>query len=218
MIFGLPRSDLHIAHGYTLADVYDLAARAVRTDYWRPSIAWTERVEAAWSAISSALLEAEEPPRRAALIIIARDASNDVIASDMRHHGIDTRSATFGESRANFERYWRTLARTPLEDRVVDGLAIFQIWVRLKPDLQDALVALASHGDYSAAADAMGLGYYAFCARVSRARKQFLRLWHDGEAPSRVWGNDKRQGRDTGKTAVRVLAQRRRNRKYKEAS
>jgi hypothetical protein len=211
---GLPRSATHIAHGYAASDVYDLAVYAVRTDHWRPSLEWVERVEAAWSAIACALVEADQPPHRGELVIIGRDASADVIDGNMRHRGVDKRGATFGEVRTSFDRFWFRLPGTPLADRVVEDLALIQIWPRLNEDLQEALVTLAVHGDYSVAAEALGLKYYTFCARVRRARIDFLRHWHEGETPSTTWGNDKRQGRDTGRTAVRVLAQRRRNRKY----
>jgi hypothetical protein len=209
----LPRAATHIAHEYTLSDVYDLAVYCVRTDHWRASIEWNERVEAAWSAIALALVESEDAPSRRELIFIGRDASADVIDSNMRHRGVDKRSASFGETRVNFGRYWTRLPRTPLEDRVIDDLAMSQIWPRLRPELQEALIALATHNDYAIAARSMGLKYYTFCARVRRARTQFLRHWHEGETPSAVWGRDKLQGRDTGSTAVRVMAKRRRKAK-----
>lgn len=209
---GLPRSATAIAHGYTAADVYDLAVYAVRTDHWRPTIEWAERVEAAWSAISLALVEATEAPYRRELIHIGRDASADVIDGNMHHRGIDKRGATLGEQRVSFNRYWFRFPSTPLADRVVDEVALTQIWSQLKPDMQEALVMLAVHGDYSVAAQALGLQYYTFHARIKRARRQFFALWHEGEAPSSMWGHDRRQGRETSRTAVRVLAQRRRNR------
>lgn len=32
----------------------------------------------------------------------------------------------------------------------------------------------------------------AFCARVRHGRLRFLRYWHEGETPSRLWGSDRR--------------------------
>lgn len=109
--------------GYTAADVYDLAVYAVRTDHWRSTLEWADRVAAAWSAVALVLAD-------------------------------------------------------------------------------------------QAAAEALGLKYYTFCARVSRARAHFLQLWHEGEVPSTTWGNDRRRGRETGRTAIRVLAHRHRCRRY----
>lgn len=204
---GLPRSATPVAHGYSAADIYDLAVLAVRTDRWRPTLLWAERVEAAWSAIACALVEEQNLPSRRDLVIIARDASADVIDGNMRHRGIDKRAATFGERRVNFDRYWFRLPGTPLADRVVDDVALSQIWPCLAPGMQEALIALVVHGDYAVAAESLGLKYYTFCARVRHARLAFLRYWHEGEVPSSIWGRDKLRGRgSSGRTAVRVHA------------
>lgn len=48
--------------------------------------------------------------------------------------------------------------------------------------------------DYQAAAAALDITPATFNVLVSRARKRFLTLWHDGERPSRVWGTDRRVG------------------------
>lgn len=209
MIAGLPRNETYIAHGYTLADIHTLSVYAVRTDHWRADLEFSDRVAGAWSAIATTLCGSDTPPHRNELIRVAREASSDVIDQNMRHRGIDKRGATFGESRVNFERFWTRLPGTPLEDRVVDGVSLQQIWPLLKPGYQDALMALATYGDYAEAAKVMGLRYHTFCQRVRLARLEFLRLWHEGEKPSAVWGKDKRRGRDnTGRTAVRVMARR----------
>jgi hypothetical protein len=209
MTIGLPRRDTYVAHGYTLADIYNLAVHAVRTDHWRADLEFPERVAAAWSAIATALCSSDTAPHRNELAHVGREASADVIDQNMRHRGIDKRAATFGESRVNFERFWTRLPGAPLEERVVDGVSLQQIWPLLKPTYQDALMALATYEDYAEAAKVMGLRYGAFCRRVRLGRLEFLRLWHEGEKPSAVWGRDKRQGRDnTGRTAVRVLARR----------
>jgi hypothetical protein len=208
-MLGFPRTTTLIAHGYTLADIYDLAVHAVLTDHWRSDINRVERVSAAWSAVAAALCSADEPPHRRELVLLAREASEDVIAQDMKHRGVDKRGATFGEQRVSFERFWFSLPSSGTEDRVVDAVTLQQIWPQLKPAWQEAFLALAAHGDYADAAGSLGLAYGTFCARVRHGRMAFLRLWHEGEQPSSVWGRDKRQGRDnTGRTAVRVLARR----------
>jgi hypothetical protein len=196
-------------HGYTPADLYELARYAVTTDRWRPSINWDERVDAAYCAMTEAVWTSNDVVPRRELVFVGRNASAEVVRDDMRHHGLDKRGARFGEERVNFARFWTDLPGCAVEDRVVDRVSLSQIWVRLKPTYQEALVALATWRDYSKAASTLGLEYHAFCARVRHARTQFLRLWHEGEQPSKLWGRDKLRGRDCGRSAVRVHRRRR---------
>ena len=51
-------------------------------------------------------------------------------------------------------------------------------------------MALATYNDYQRAAEALGKPYHSFVGTVSTARKQFLRLWHEHETPSEVWGRE----------------------------
>lgn len=201
-------------HGYTPNDLYELAKHAVVTDHIRPSINWGERVDAAYCAMTEAVWSSVEPVSARELVFIGRAASSNVIAEDMRHHGVDKRAGRFGEERVNFARFWVDLPGDSTEDRIVNRTSLAQIWPLLKPNHQEALTALAVYGDYQRAADALGLRYYTFCARVRHGRLTFLSHWHEGEMPSTTWGNDRRRGRETSRTAVRVLAHRRRCRQY----
>jgi hypothetical protein len=36
----------------------------------------------------------------------------------------------------------------------------------------------------------LGKTHRTFVTQLHTARKQFLRLWHEGEQPSRIWGRD----------------------------
>lgn len=203
----ITRDSTHVAYGYTMGDLYDIAVYAVRTDFVRPGIEWDERVAAAWSAVATELFLCENPPQRNQLVMAGRAASSDVIDQNMRHHGRDKRASKLGETRVNFERFWTHLPGASIDDRVVDRVSLAQIWPRLDEPHRHALFALAIHGDYAVAAEWLGLRYYTFCARVRSGRIAFLRLWHEGESPSSVWGSDRRKGRDnTGRTAVRVHA------------
>jgi hypothetical protein len=92
---------------------------------------------------------------------------------------------------------------------VVDQLAVRQIRSALRPLHQVAFLALAAHGDYAEAADAVGYPYSSFTTLVSQARAAFLELWHEGEAPSRVWAVDRHGTTDPALRARRVLAARR---------
>ena len=52
-----------------------------------------------------------------------------------------------------------------------------------------ALLALAAHGDYTTAAQAIGYPYGSFSYLISQARAEFFALWHEGQEPSRLWAN-----------------------------
>lgn len=205
---------MEVRHGYTANELHRLASYAVQTDHWRPSINYEERVDAAYCAMVELVLTSDEPPRTRELVYAGREASGDIVDAQMRHHGRDKRGGTLGEERVNFARYWLQLTDDPAHDKTVDRVAMMQIWPLLADAHRDALLALAATGDYQRAADGLGLRYYTFCSRVRKARLHFLRLWHEGEMPSVMWGRDKLRGRtNTGQTAVRVLAKRERKRK-----
>ncbi len=112
-------------------------------------------------------------------------------------HGL-AHDGTEGPGR-NFERYWRAVARPAdgPEERLVERLALAQIWPRLTSASRNALTALAVYDDHQRAAAALGISYKAFVSRISEGRSQFLALWHDGETPSRPWVRDRRAGPGT---------------------
>jgi hypothetical protein len=76
---------------------------------------------------------------------------------------------------------------------VVDVLALRQIWPKLTWMQRAALLALARHDDYDKAAAELGIGYPTLLSHLHSARRQFLRWWHEHEAPSRPWRSDLRK-------------------------
>jgi hypothetical protein len=98
------------------------------------------------------------------------------------------------------------------EDRVIERIALAQIWPCLRPAHREALLALAAHGDYGLAARALGKPYSTFKADISRARREFLKLWHEGEAPSRPWVRDRRAGPGTDMHSLTYFLRHRRKR------
>jgi hypothetical protein len=114
----------------------------------------------------------------------------------MRDQGYTYNKHTAGTRTApSFWRYWNSPARTPPEDATVDRTALHQIMAGLKPSHAQALLALAVHGGYHETAGALGVPYDTFRQRVRAARSAFLALWHEHEAPSRKWREDKRECR-----------------------
>src|SRR5207248_10593460 len=96
-----------------------------------------------------------------------------------------------------FVAFWESfVAPTPSCERAaVERLALRQILPALTDGQREAMAALAAHGDWAAAATALGMTSVAFRSQVSRGRLRFLALWHEGEVPSRVWGCDRRAGK-----------------------
>jgi hypothetical protein len=189
---GLANIDLR--HGYTLRDVYQLTRAAVLADR-SGAMPYRDRWDTAWSAVVTALYEADEPPQRSALIRQGWYAIYAEVRDGRRHAGYRDREFDAGHASApGFVQFW-TNPHSDFCDELVDGMAVTQIVATLKPHLADAVTALAVCDDYAAAAAALGLRYSTLTVRLSEARRTFLRLWHEGERPSAVRGTDRRIGR-----------------------
>jgi hypothetical protein len=93
----------------------------------------------------------------------------------------------------------------------VERRALAEIWAALPAQHRRVLLALAEHGHYAEAAASLGVTQGSYYSLISRARKAFLALWHEGETPSRPWGNDVR-GRLPRAKNVTVIAVRQRER------
>lgn len=179
-----------LPHGYTLADLHDIARHAVATDWSHHAADYLDRYDIARSATAEVLYAADAPPDRRDLLHAARAALNADVLADLRHRGVSHHTY---DTALNAVRYW-TLSQVvhSHEDQVVDRRALAQIWPCLPDADREALAALAACDTYQAAAAALGLRYNTFHRRVRLARLRFLRLWHDGETPSGLWGHDRR--------------------------
>jgi hypothetical protein len=186
----LAREELRF--GFNMASLEAMARKAAYESHWR-FMEFRERYEVAWSAIAEEIYASDEQPRPFDLIRLGDRA----ISAHVENHG-HMWGAYYGRSdkeyMPRFEMFWWTQAKpTPShEDRIVDHIAFRQIWPRLTEGNKRVLLALAIHGDYRRAAESLGKPYATFTTQIWQARKQFLRLWHDGEMPSRVWGHDRR--------------------------
>lgn len=189
------RGTATLHHGYTLDHLHHLARRAVSASMAR-AMDYTDRLEAAWSGVVEHLYSSEERPSALALIQAGEAAITRMIRAEHRHHGYAGRDSYAGpESALNFQRYWWTTPTPSPESRVVDTVSLWQIWDRLSDKQREVLATLAALGDYQAAATRLGITVGTFQVHVSRARRAFFELWHEGEEPSRVWGTDRRVGR-----------------------
>lgn len=195
-------TDTGIRWGWTLHHI----DRAVRAGIHRNSAYAAcdtdERYAAGWHAAVELLYTADEPPTRGDLSRAAWYAADHDTTRAAEHRGhARSREATY-TGRTDMPRwhaYWQTIARHTAspEEPVVERLALAQVWPRLTPGQQAALLALAAHGDYQAAADARGLSRGAFYRQVGAARHRVLALWWEGETPRRGWRDRRRTTAET---------------------
>lgn len=176
-----------VAHGYTMDDLDRIARLAVTnplTGLGRSNADADELYEAAWGAATEVLCRANDQPAVRDLLAVARRAVDDTRREINRHRGVARHSPWLGSYAAEgFLRYWiNPTSGSPVEDRVVDTMAVRQVVAALTPRRRDALVMLAAHnGDVEAAG--LADGRKAFAAAVVGARRSALELWHDGETP-----------------------------------
>lgn len=184
-----PDDEHTLRWGYNLADL-DRLTRTALSRQWARNVDQRLRYATAWSAIALAIYAAGEPPEPGDLVRAGWEALSAYLTTERRHWGM----RYDGSERPSFGLYWDHAvqpAPSP-EGAAVERMALWQIWPRLHPDERQTLLALAAHDEYRLAAEALGLKYYTYCARVRRARIHFLRLWHEGETPSHLWGHDNR--------------------------
>jgi hypothetical protein len=218
----LDSSDAEIRHGYCFRDVRRLAGYAAHRSYWQRAMAAQDRFDLAVSAIAELVLTAVQRPGEKDLVTAGVQAISHSMAARMRQEGTSYHKPADGPgpNMANFCTYWWPYAG-PVgshENAIVEVVALFQILPRLKPAHRDVIVALAVHGTYDKAAASLGRPRVTFVTYLWAARKEFLRLWHEGERPSRIWGHDffgiEGYARDETIT-VRTLRQRKRKKKAK---
>jgi hypothetical protein len=181
-------NDVHeLRYGYNLANLDQLAHAAVsRARYGNPAGQWADRFEVAWEAVAESLYAADEAPTGYDLIGVGMNAIAEDYRADRRHRG--------HSNERSFQAVWADLASVTgsHEGHVVERFALTQIWPTLSNRQRQVLSALATFGDHQPAAEALGMSAGLFSAHVSRARRRFLELWHEGEEPSRPWGTDRR--------------------------
>jgi AraC-like DNA-binding protein len=190
------RGQVETRHGYTLDHLHHIARRAVNGSL-RTAMDYTDRLDTAWYAIVEHLYASAEAPSSLELIRVGNVAIETLVREEYRTHGYARRNTYAGpESSPHFQRYWwfATQRAPSPEGHVVERETLWQIWPRLSTTHQQVLLALATHGDYQAAARSLGKTYGTFQVHIANARREFRRLWHEGETPSRMWGTDRRIG------------------------
>lgn len=190
MTWQSPLGDTEIRHGYTLTAVHQIARLAVHPACGWYALDYLERLDIAWGGIVDHLYDAEHWPAHHNLVRAGQAAVLNAVSGELHHAGFyrhKTDGVVHGPgSMPAFVKYWHR-PPTVIEPRIVERFTLAQIWPALTPRQQDAITALAVHDDYALAAEALGIKPHTFIARIGRARRQFLELWHEGEQPSRMW-------------------------------
>lgn len=185
---------LPVRHGYTVGDLHEITAAALTADRLM-AMDYTERRDIAWSAIAEHLCSADEQPDRQQLVRVGWQAIYRHVRDGLRQRGYadGERDWTSGEpTMPRFALYWAPRVEPSPEEHVVNRLATEQVFTKVTGIYRDAVISLAVHNDYAAAATALGINYTALTARLTTARRTFLRHWHEDETPHRTRRTDRR--------------------------
>lgn len=183
-----------LRHGYTYDEIEALARRVAKMNAAAGIHDPDDRYEIAFSAIVDRLYTAQTRPGAGHLFNEARTALYTAFLTQQRQRGIPFDAPGKSNQALRFRQYWndwatRSTTASP-ERRVVEPMAVEQILPLLAPAERAALLALAEHESYVAAAAALGLSRKTFSCYVSKARRRFRVWWHEGETPSGQWRHD----------------------------
>ena len=194
----------HIRHGRTLDDVDRIAWGVATSDRWHAGTPLAERHDHARHGIVVHLLSADQPPAdydlyRAGLAEITR-----AVHAEIRFKGHQDTADERGEFGflPQAARYWNPPAASPLEERIVERIALHQVWPLLTGRQRQALAALAACGDYQQAADALDLNLKAFDMRLAKGRSRLAAVWFEHETPPKRRGKDRRVSTRSGRDSA----------------
>jgi hypothetical protein len=188
--------------GFTYQHVQAIAGRMVRDGFAARGLPWEERFGVAFGAVAECLYAADGPVSSADLARAAANALSRLERAELREHGYGYSPADRRHrdrmagpwSARSALRYWQRPAVATPEETAVDRAALWQVLGALAPAHARVLLTLAETGDRDRAAAVLGMTRHAFGNRLGEARAAFLRLWHEHEAPSRLWRQDSPAG------------------------
>lgn len=182
-----------IRFGYSLRDLDRLARTVVTVNaQWWPAGDRRDQADTAWSGIVEHLYSAEGKPTENDLLAAGTRALVDDTKGYRRHHGL--RDGGYAGDAPRFAAYWYEPPAQPWEERIVERLAVEQILPTVRPRHVEALLSLAAHGDYAAAATGLGLRYSTLTMRLAQARKAFRAHWYAPDTAPATKGTDRRVG------------------------
>lgn len=182
-----------VRHGYTMRDIDRLAKLSVYRDRTFTSDGH-HRYGIAFSAIAESILTALDPPTDQDLV----RAGWQAIYADVRemNHVYGRRpdqGAVEVASKPRYVTYW-TNRPNQFEDNVTDQIAVWQVMRGLTETETQAIISLAMHDNYAAAAAAIDVKYSTFTMRISSARRKLRTLWFAPDSPPSRRTTDRRIG------------------------
>ncbi|MGE7437556.1 hypothetical protein [Kitasatospora sp. NPDC001175] len=174
-------------HGYTYRDIDRISRLVITMDPYRTDLgsATHERCDAVQFALIEYLATCERRPSQKELLALGRNASHQHVRLEMHAHGMQ-RSEHGGGVLPGFQRYWQASGRVPMDERVTERIAVWQIWPRLTLAQQRAVMALALTEDHQAAARTLGVPLGNYSSLLRSGRRRALALWHEHETPRRL--------------------------------
>jgi hypothetical protein len=188
--------------GFSYQHLRALAKRVVRNHVPSMGMDAEDRFAEAHGAIAEYLYAAQEPPSPLDLIKAGERGLDRLRRASLRERGYGFTAdphhrdpGTGAWAARSHWRFWYLPASATPEERATDRAAVAQVMAALEPEHALVLRALAEHADRASAAAALGVPDKTFGVRLSAARRAALVLWHDREAPSRLWRREKRPHR-----------------------
>lgn len=177
-----------LRHGYTLDDLDRLARVAVQV-HWTMASDIQDRYAEAYGAVVEHLYSVPDPPTERDLIAAGQAAIKSWVRGTHRTHGMPLDGGHGGFTVGVMQFWWDQIRPTPSpEGRIIDAETLRTIWPRLDDAGRAALLAIAAHdGNYTKAAQALGVTVKTLTKRADLAVRQYLRWWHEGETPTEVW-------------------------------
>lgn len=183
-------------HGYSFDDIDHLARIVVALRHRSQTAASLEDLLAdVRFAIIEHLATSEELPERTDLLGVGHAAAQRYVRQEMQTHGVQKTDRIRGNgeggfgSLPGFQRYWQAGGRTPLDERVVERIALRQIWPLLPLKEQQAVMARAITGDHQDAARTLGVSLDYYWRLLRAGRRRAAALWHEHETPRRLQRN-----------------------------
>lgn len=174
----------------------DRIARSAASNNWYGGADYSDLYHVAWSAVVDLYYFSDTAPTRHELATEARAGIWRHANTERRTYGYKDRDPWAGLGSApRFASYWTvaTAPVSPFEDRVLEPLALAEVWTRLTDRDRDVITAQAAFEDNRAAASALGMPTGSYSTYLSEARRRFAALWHDWETPHRLKGYTSRR-------------------------
>lgn len=171
-------------HGYDMHDLHQAASTATATKRFLAANR-DDLYQAAWDAVVDLLCEAHRPPTWYDLVRAGQVGIQKLRDEFVHTHGYNRATAQVGAA-PGFAKYWahNPLWNSPVEEGVVERVALRQILAALPARQRTALTVRAAADSQQQAADLAGLTYAYMGQAVRESRAAVLALWHEGETPA----------------------------------